>query len=399
MFNNCMQNTVAINQEKHNDCEIINNKYQRDTTFDIIRGIGIVLMVIGHIGYPLNSFIYLFHMALFFIISGYFFSNKCYQTISDVKKFIIRKIKTLYIPFISWNILLVLFHNFLISINVYSTTETTYFRDVSFAPTHFYTITEIIKKIIFSLLFYHQEKFGGATWFLRVLFFVSIFSCIFYYIVQKYVSEKNRDYVITSIYTLACLIGYGFLKLHFNFYSIGTMFSVAFLFYLGIIIKKKNINFKNVYVNSCIFISSIVVLWISSLNNIKIELSANCYPNPLLLVLLSFCGFIFIKYIATCIVKFKLISDLFIFLGQNTLYLLLYNTIGFKIFTYLQIKLFNYPIVLMSSYPVIVNNIHKVWLFYLFSSIIGAFILKYAFQSILFLFELIIKKIFIKECK
>ena len=111
-------------------------------------------MVIGHIGYPLNSFIYLFHMALFFIISGYFFNDKCWQTLKEVKFYILRKIKTLYIPFIIWNILLILLHNFFISINLYSTDYVSVFRGVCFDHTHYYTFVEIIKKIFILYYFF-----------------------------------------------------------------------------------------------------------------------------------------------------------------------------------------------------------------------------------------------------
>ena len=37
----------------------------RDATIDILKGIGIILMVAGHCGAPFTSYIYLFHMAIF----------------------------------------------------------------------------------------------------------------------------------------------------------------------------------------------------------------------------------------------------------------------------------------------------------------------------------------------
>lgn len=46
----------------------------RDNSWDALKGIGILLMVIGHSGCPeyLRSFIYLFHMGLFYYVSGRF---------------------------------------------------------------------------------------------------------------------------------------------------------------------------------------------------------------------------------------------------------------------------------------------------------------------------------------
>lgn len=44
---------------------------ERYKVIDVIKGYGICLMVCGHSGAPFTNWIYLFHMALFFIASGY----------------------------------------------------------------------------------------------------------------------------------------------------------------------------------------------------------------------------------------------------------------------------------------------------------------------------------------
>ena len=50
----------------------------RDVSIDIMRGIGILSMLVGHCVIPdlLHKFIYMWHMPLFFITSGYFFRRK-----------------------------------------------------------------------------------------------------------------------------------------------------------------------------------------------------------------------------------------------------------------------------------------------------------------------------------
>ena len=42
--------------------------------FDIYRGFGILLMVMGHVGFGIHFYHYIhgFHMPLFFLVSGYF---------------------------------------------------------------------------------------------------------------------------------------------------------------------------------------------------------------------------------------------------------------------------------------------------------------------------------------
>ena len=46
---------------------------------DIYRAFGIILMVMGHIGFggKFDKFIHAFHMPMFFFISGFFYKEKC----------------------------------------------------------------------------------------------------------------------------------------------------------------------------------------------------------------------------------------------------------------------------------------------------------------------------------
>lgn len=74
-------------------------------------------MVIGHAGSPqlLHDYIYTFHMPLFFIASGYFFSVK---SISNKLQFFIKKIKGIYKPFVLCSILFLLLHNIFFKIGI-----------------------------------------------------------------------------------------------------------------------------------------------------------------------------------------------------------------------------------------------------------------------------------------
>lgn len=43
----------------------------RSHYWDLVKGIGIIAIVLGHSCYFAAGFVYLFHLALFFFISGY----------------------------------------------------------------------------------------------------------------------------------------------------------------------------------------------------------------------------------------------------------------------------------------------------------------------------------------
>lgn len=72
------------------------NTRWRDDSFDVFRGIGILLMVMGHIGFGevFDKYIHTFHMPIFFFVSGYFFSMK-----ESFKTFFLHQMKTIMLPY------------------------------------------------------------------------------------------------------------------------------------------------------------------------------------------------------------------------------------------------------------------------------------------------------------
>lgn len=68
---------------------------KRDQSLDILKGIGIFLMVFDHVGWGsfVHTYIQSFHMPLFFIVSGYLWKN---DVLSSLAK---KRFKTLMIPY------------------------------------------------------------------------------------------------------------------------------------------------------------------------------------------------------------------------------------------------------------------------------------------------------------
>lgn len=70
--------------------------------FDIAKGIAIICVILGHLGIDnINRVVFTFHMPLFFLISGYFLSEK-----GNIKIFIKGKINQLLTPYVFTSILI-----------------------------------------------------------------------------------------------------------------------------------------------------------------------------------------------------------------------------------------------------------------------------------------------------
>lgn len=116
----------------------------RDLHIDVIKGIGILLVIWAHCTFPFKKEIILFHMPLFFFLSGMFFKDK--------KNFINTRAKKLLLPFFYYSVL-------------------AFFLSCLFGNP---------KELLNNLSFYNPGAFNGPLWFLIALFNISLsYYCIY----------------------------------------------------------------------------------------------------------------------------------------------------------------------------------------------------------------------------
>jgi len=153
----------------------------RETWVDVAKGLGIILVIIGHSGNEFaGHYFFWFHMPLFFILSGYTFkeiSNKR-KLISWIK----RRFLQLMVPYISFGLLIILAINFdrIISGN---------FGIVDF-------LIECLK------LGYGGEKIGGAFavfWFITCLLVTQV---VFASITLFFKSIKTQIAIVSLLFII-----------------------------------------------------------------------------------------------------------------------------------------------------------------------------------------------------
>jgi fucose 4-O-acetylase-like acetyltransferase len=77
--------------------------YKRVDWLDVGKGLGILLVMLGHadIPAPIKTYIYTFHMPLFFFLSGYLFTHKKFP---NVRAFLSKRTKSLILPYLCFSI-------------------------------------------------------------------------------------------------------------------------------------------------------------------------------------------------------------------------------------------------------------------------------------------------------
>lgn len=234
------------------DLENINNNLKHKyLELDYLKGIGIVLVILGHsfaftgfdlvnkekyfIYYYIFNFIYSFHMPLFFIVAG-FLSNKEYE----IKSFYISKIKRLLIPYIFINI-------------------------IDYIPRYLFSnFVNNSSNSLIRVVFYS----GVATWFVYTLFMIFLI----FPVLDKFIFRRDKYHLF-----LYFLLGINVLDLEIFNVNIFTLNRILFYltyFYFGYILKnyyekfQKNKYFNNNFIFVNLIIFSTCFLYKYSENNI-----------------------------------------------------------------------------------------------------------------------------------
>ena len=177
----------------------------RNTVISIAKGLAIILMVIAHAEAPgwLCRFIFEFHMPLFFITAGYFFSLKY---LNDEATFVKKRVKGLYIPFVKWSVFFLLIHNLMFKIGILNEM---YGNEMG-GVTHPYSWHQMQQNLwtIFTSMAGYDAFLCGAFWFFRGLFVASILYLIIYKVLDSTISsvryKKAIPYLICVIMLLLC---------------------------------------------------------------------------------------------------------------------------------------------------------------------------------------------------
>lgn len=282
----------------------------------IAKAIGIILVVTGHcIKGQVGNFIYLFHMPMFFMISGYLYKS---LELKNVQGFIVKKIKTIYGPYVLWNLIFLLTHNLFFEIGFYKEGELSLQKVDSWFV--------FLKDFFGIFMMTHMEQVTAPTWYLRVLFVASILYALLDIILKNH--NRFRTMIGALLYGLSFV--YYYTKPVNNSVVIYSVLICMALFFLemGRIYKKYEI--EKIY-NPVIIVASFLTLFVLNkyghINIVSLE-----FENPLYLMVVSLLGTYMIFGISKVFSsKSNYIKRAMIYVGDHTMIILVLHCFVFKL--------------------------------------------------------------------
>ena len=268
---------VSVNVAKHN----------RLVEIDILKGLGILAMVAGHVGFGelFNFAIHPFNMPLFFLVSGFLYRCK-----GSFSLYIKKKVKTLLVPYILFGLLFCII-----------------WSPVQLAR------GEPLLDLAFHLFLMNSEgiPIGGALWFLTAFFFASaLFDLVFR------LSRGGVSLAVLSI-VLGCSGFFCPMQLP---WSLNQGLVGVLLMYIGFVARKCKVLEEAKKVPAvAVFIFLIIGYFIAYLNGF-VNMRTNTYGNPLLFIFAA-TSLTFVIYYVSLRLTFNPfnVADELMFIGSNSM--------------------------------------------------------------------------------
>lgn len=300
----------------------------RNYTMSVVKGIAIILMVIGHAEAPeyVTNFIYTFHMPVFFIAAGYFFSRKY---LSDPWTFISRRVKGLYFPFVKWSLIFLALHNVFFHFGILNEQ----FGNWTGGVTHPYTLNTAISRIvlIFTSMSGYDEFMAGAFWFFRGLLVASIM----FLLLQKLLESRTRLNPTLCVVTI-CLAMVGITWLHIIFkFKISSIPNGGwretwgiFFFGVGVLFRTYEAKIREHW---GITLAYFALLCFAAVQHFSGMNNGGKIQDLWTLPLTGTVGFLMVHHVAGMIERRDTwLRRLLVFIGDNTLYIYILHIVAYK---------------------------------------------------------------------
>jgi len=321
----------------------------KDNYIAIAKALGIMLMVMGHSGCPdfLYRFIYMFHMPLFFFCSGFFM--KPAGNIIDLRSFIIKRFKGLYLPYVKWSLFFLLFHNLFLSLHLYNLDYIGKYDEGIFI--------DKLLHIIFTMT--GHDQLADPYWFFKQLLLSSVMVSSVEYTI-RHVKYRLKN-VVTLIFFLALttiskFYGWGLPVI----WNLSIVFLSTSFFFLGYVYRRNEIKPIKSYAG---FIAMLIVIIEVYIYNDYLDMLWYTWKNVVLYVVIAVIGVFMVLAFSQLLERTRFANVLY-YIGNHTMIIFVLHLLVFKLVNLLKVVLYQLPIERLADFKIVQENNELFWLVY-----------------------------------
>ena len=198
------------------------NTHGRSLYWDIFKGLAILMIVFGHTGHDGGAFVYLFHLELFFFVTGFLYNEKKYG--DQPYSFFAKRIEGAWPRYTIYSMFFALTHNFMVKHGLMAVGADTV-----------YALPQLFSSLFQGMIFQTPELLAGPMWFVPVWIFGAALFGGMVWIARRFA----HDGVLLLCALLGMGIGYYFIGQNIRIgFGVELSFFVLPLFLEGYFLRK-----------------------------------------------------------------------------------------------------------------------------------------------------------------
>lgn len=281
--------------------DLTNKQINRLDWIDVVKGLAMLCIIAGHMGIKIvNNVVFTFHVPIFFLISGYFISQKtCF------KDYVIKRVKGLIIPYLFTSLLLVVD---IIPVDIIKRGINNIPNDMGrvFIQALYGSGTKVNKTIM-------GIQQIGAIWFLLAFFWALLFVKIFI--------DKKYGWLWILLIAIVSYVSSQYIWLPWDIQAGGT---ATIFVYIGAYSKKYKID---ITFSWWLILIGIVTLVLEVIFEVKVSVVSNYYKYTIV----SIIGAVFISYVVLWVAMIfnstKIIKKYLCFVGADSIIFLCFHLV------------------------------------------------------------------------
>lgn len=348
----------------------------RTPSFTILKAIAIILVVIAHSAAPayLSNFAYMVGVPAFFVLSGYFFKLDNLDKTSD---FVIRRTKTLYLPFIKWGVFFLILHNLFFEVGFLSES----YGNAQGGVTHPYNWTQAAQHLwsmVFNMSGY-DPFMAGAFWFFRALFLANIAFTFLFKATRQLGKFKTSTLQVVSVIVLAFLLALwqASMGLHITGVAQGGYRELMGIVLLGIgflLRRADETPDSSIWHNPIIMLaaSSVVLMILTFVYPISMAAKPGSVLSVPILTVAGTAAFIWLRGLSEFILQLpEKYTQWLQITGENSLYIFVFHLLAFKVASMIKVGVYQLDWAMVGGHPVVQHELGDgFWLLYIFVGVV-----------------------------
>ena len=308
----------------------------RDTRMDVVKAFGVIAIILAHSEPPafMTQVVSTFYIAVFFFVSGYFYKD----TYSDNLHLLAsRRLKSLYVPFVAWNLGYLALHNAFFALNLYSS-RTGYLGTTS----RIYDARAFIGVALGVLTLRSTEQMAGALWFVASLLTVFVLFGLVNWASRR-MSPRYSEHLTAIAALLLFAVGYANQQWLAWPMFLNTSLVAMVVFYAGRMYRRGE---ARIPITLPLAGIAVAVMYFG---RGTVNLGSPSPVGPVGMLLVAFAGIYSCLYVAALLRANRLLG----YLGRNSLAVIATHFLAFKLVSLFYVQSHGLPIYMLAKFPVV----------------------------------------------